>query len=224
MIDDAKLQGEAGGVSAVFGAEFLHDMGDVQFYGVIADVEVSGDFLIGVPPHQLGNDFDFAWSEFGAPESVGQSRGNGSRKCGFSSTCSHDGLDEFRAAGRLREIANGTRMNRLKDGFFRLEGRKHKDPSGWVFFAELFDDLAAIHIGKPPVHDHEVRTMLFVEWQHFGSAFGFSHDFNLGFKIEGSGEAETDHVVVIYKQDPDSGRHGSRVGLGMVILMEVPGE
>lgn len=57
------MQGEAGGVGAVLGSEFLHDARDMQLNRIVADVEFAPDNLVGTALHQLLDHLDFPRGE-----------------------------------------------------------------------------------------------------------------------------------------------------------------
>lgn len=57
----AEADGDGFGAGA--GSEFAHDGGDVEFDGVLGDVEAGGDFFVAESVGEEAEDFGFAWGE-----------------------------------------------------------------------------------------------------------------------------------------------------------------
>jgi len=75
-IDNAPLQPNGDGMSAVIGAEFREDVLDVPFDSFLGDTKLIGDQFVGVPRSNQPQYFDFPCSQGVVRQVVGELSGN----------------------------------------------------------------------------------------------------------------------------------------------------
>ena len=205
---------EGGGVGAAGEAEFVEDVAEVVFHGLVAEAEDGGDFLVGFAFGDEGENGMFARGEpiefafFGSLDgAVGAAEhlGDGGVEHGLAGGDVDDGLGECFAVDFLEKVRVGTGRHGVEDGVFVGVRREDDDTNAPAEFLDFTAGSEAAFPAEADVEEDDIREASDGAFDGFVDGACFAHNFEVREAFEHASETDADHDMVVDDQDANSG-------------------
>jgi hypothetical protein len=196
-----------GRLCAALDPELAEDVAHVGLHGLLADVQLPGDFLVGAAHGEEAEDVGFTLGEsFRALRRADFAEEARGRLWGELHLAFRGGLDrpaELVGLGVLEQVADGA-------GLHSPDHRgvlQHAGEGDHFDFGHFPPDGAnggdAVHHGHEQVHEHNVGLELVGQLEGFRTVLGFADDFQLLIEGKEHPQSLTDHTVVVGNYDAD---------------------
>src|ERR1700733_15882158 len=159
-LDDPSPDSNGNRLRAGAGAQFLHDVLDVNLDRLFGDVKARRDVAIPVATRDVAQNVDFTRGQGFVAQMLGQIAGHFGGHTLLSRVDLANHVQQFTGRHALEHITTGARLHGALDFHVALESGEHDDTSVREFRADANHDVDTADVGKPQVHQRNVGPML----------------------------------------------------------------
>src|SRR6266581_2912079 len=221
--DQTLPNGVENGLGAVVDVELLVHVADVVAHGLLADLQLVRDLLVGHPRGQHLENLDLARREpvvelfrgRGAREQLENPIGDRAGHHPLAGYHRQDTGDDRAGLRVLEHVTAGAGFQRLDHVVVGFEGGQHQDFDLRVLGDDAAGRLDAVEVGHLDVHQHDVRLRGEGDLDRVEAIDGFADDGDAVIAVEQSGQSRPEKRLVVRDHHPRGldrrGRSGWRL-------------
>lgn len=207
-IDDAALQANGDGMSAVVGAEFREDILDVAFDRLFGDAQLIGDDFVCVPGSDQAQDLDFAGGQGVVGKMVSELGGNIGWDTLLSSVDGANCIEEFLAEETFQEESPSAGLEGARNLNVARVGCEHDESRIGKLASNGDDGINAIHVGHLEVHERDIGSVQAELFDRFTSGGSLGYDFHVRLIGDKGADAFAKERMII------DGEYSNQLGIG----------
>ena len=202
-MNDSAADTDGHGLSPVAGAEFLHDVLDVNFDCFFGDEELVADIAISVAARDFAKHFDFTAGKglvtIVLSEVSGDLRGNSF----FPGMHLANNFYQFLRRHAFEDVSAGSCLEGSLNLNVAGEGGQNDNAGVGEFGADGDHGIDAAHVGQPQVHERDIRVVFAKALKRFAAVGCLGHQREVGLTPNNGGKALMQEWMIIHAENSD---------------------
>ena len=158
QLDDAAPGGDCDRLSAIVGAEFVHDVLHMYLDGLLRDEEFRGDVAIPVAGRDLLQDFHLTLAQSFVAQMLGKAAGNLRGNAFLTGMDLPDHVEHLLGRHALQQVSTSPRLERPLHVDIAFECRQHDDARVGKLRSDGDHHVEAAEIREAEVHQSNVGS------------------------------------------------------------------